>query len=290
LELKEAINARDAIRQQLAGDAQASSRAADKEAGGRIVTDLDVRIHALEQKLDSLRLTYTELHPDVVATSRIIAQLKEQKQAEEKQELPVTRAPQGAVYQQLRVSLATAEATVAATKARVDEYTQRYGELQAAANALPQIEAEFKQLTRDYEVIKSRYDRLLERRESAQISGDVEASDVAMAFRVIDPPQLALAPSFPNRPRLMSLVLLAALAAGLGFALLLGQIRATFSDERRLREASGLPVLGTIAMAWNPELTRRRARGLLAFAFSVFSLLSAYAAIMATFIMTASRA
>jgi polysaccharide chain length determinant protein (PEP-CTERM system associated) len=194
------------------------------------------------------------------------------------------------VYEQLRVSLANAEATVAAMKARVEEYTSRHSELQAAANALPQIEAEYKQLTRDYEVIKSRYDKLLERRESAQISGDVEASDAAMGFRVIDPPQVPIAPSYPNRPQLFSLVLLGALGGGLAFALLLSQVKTTFNDERSLKEATGLQVLGTISMAWNEEQMKRRSRGLLAFAFSVLSLLSAYAAVMVSLVMSVSRA
>jgi polysaccharide chain length determinant protein (PEP-CTERM system associated) len=189
----------------------------------------------------------------------------------------------------LTVALASAEAQVAAIKARVAEYGRRYDELQAAANALPQIEAEYKQLTRDYDVIKARYDKLLERRESAQISGDVEASDITMGFRVIDPPEVPLAPSAPNRPRLMSLVLLAALGGGLGFAFLLSQIRTTFNDERRLREASGIQVLGTIAMAWTDKQKKSRTRGLFALLLSFLSLLSAYGAIMASLMMTASR-
>jgi hypothetical protein len=175
-------------------------------------------------------------------------------------------------------------------KARVAEYGIRYNELQAAANALPQIEAEYAQLTRDYDVIKTRYDKLLERRESAQISGDVEASDVGLGFRVIDRPQVPLAPSEPNRLRLMSLVFLVALGGGLGVAFLISQIRTTFNDERRLREASGLQVLGTIAMAWTDEQKKRRARGLVAFVFSTLSLLSAYVAIMASLMLTVSRA
>ena len=269
LELKEAVNSRDAIKKQLAGDAQISSRQGDKGAASAPISEIDTRIQALEQKLDGLRLTYTEQHPDIVAIVRIIAQLKEQKKAEARIEKPAPRAPQGPVYEQLTVSLATAEANVAAMKARVEEYGKRYNELQAAANALPQVEAEYKQLTRDYEVIKARYDKLLERRESAQISGDVEASDVAMGFRVIDPPQVPLAPSAPNRPQLMSLVLLAALGGGLGFAFLISQIKTTFNDERRLREVSGLQVLGTIAMAWTDEQKKRRTRGLFALLLSV---------------------
>jgi hypothetical protein len=174
-------------------------------------------------------------------------------------------------------------------RARVAEYGIRFNELQAVANALPQVEAEFAQLTRDYEVIKTRYDKLLERRESAQITGEVEASDVVMGFRVIDPPQVPLIPSAPNRPQLMSLVLLAALAGGFGIAFLLGQMRPTFSDERRLREVTGLQVLGSVVMNWTDAQKRRRARGLVAFALSFLSLLSAYAAIMASLMMSVSR-
>jgi polysaccharide chain length determinant protein (PEP-CTERM system associated) len=193
------------------------------------------------------------------------------------------------VYEQLTVSLASAEANVAAMKARVAEYGVRYNELKSAANALPQIEAEYKQLTRDYEVIKTRYDKLLERRESAQISGDLEASDVAMGFRVIDPPQVPLAPSAPNRPLLMSLALLAALGGGLGIAFLISQIKTTFNDERELKEASGLQVLGSIAMAWTDDQKKRRRRGLFALLLSFLSLLSTYFAIMASLMMTVSR-
>jgi polysaccharide chain length determinant protein (PEP-CTERM system associated) len=290
LELREAENSRDAIKKQLVGDAEISSRFGEKGAGAGAYSELDGRIRALEQKLDGLRLTYTEQHPDIVAIVRMIAQLKEQKAAEDKLEKPAPIAPQSPVYQQLTVSLASAEASVAAMRARVAEYNIRLNELQAVANALPQIEAEYAQLTRDYEVIKSRYDKLLERRESAQISGDVEASDVVMGFRVIDPPQVPLTPSAPNRPRLMSLVLLAAIGGGLGIAFLLGQLRPTFSDERRLREATGLPVLGSVVMSWTVAQKRRRARGLFAFVLSFLSLLSAYAAIMASLMMVASRA
>ncbi len=289
LELQEALNSRDAIKQQLAGNAQISSRPGDRGTAIGPTSEIDVRIRALEQKLDGLRLTYTEQHPDIVAIVRIIAQLKEQKKAEDKIEKLAPRAPQGAVYEQLTVSLASAEANVAAMKARVAEYGVRYNELQAAANALPQVEAEYKQLTRDYDVIKSHYDKLLERRESAQISGDVEASDVAMGFRVIDPPQVPLAPSAPNRPLLVSLALLAALGGGLGIAFLISQIKTTFNDERKLKEASGFQVLGTIAMAWTDKQKKRRAWGMFALLLSFLSLLSAYGAIMASLMMTTSR-
>jgi protein tyrosine kinase modulator len=301
LELNEAQNSRDAIQQQIADVARARGQDPEKAVLAKPLSELDLRIRALEQKLDGLRLVYTEQHPDIVASKRIVEQLKLQRAADEDTkvseqtpagaavEKPAARVPQGALYDQLKFSLAAAEANIAAMKARVADYTIRYNELQAAAHALPQIEAEYKQLTRDYEVIKARYDKLLERRESAEISGAVEASDVGMGFRVVEPPQVPPAPVSPNRVQLNSLVLLAALVGGAGLAVLLSQLKVTFSDEQRLREASGMRVLGSVAMSWNVKQKRRRAGGLVALLLSFVSLLGVYGAIMWSLMLSGSR-
>ena len=304
LELKEAQDSRDAIKKQLAdGEAIPSLlEEGNTSVDTEVHLEIDPRIQALEQKLDGLRLSYTELHPDIVATVRIIDQLKAQRKAEEEQKKAQMKAEaklkkpstsaiqaQDPVYQQLTVALASADAAVAALKARVAEYGKRYAELRAAANSVPQIDAEFTQLTRDYEVTKKNYENLLGRRESAQISGDMEMKASVMDFRVIDPPQVSSLPKTPNRSLLMSLVLVAALGGGLGVAFLISQIRPTFENERRLREVSGLPVLGTVVMALTDAQKTRRTRGLVAVLMSIASLLSAYAAIIAMLVLTVSR-
>jgi len=94
----------------------------------------------------------------------------------------------------------------------------------------------------------------------------------------------------PNRQLLNSLVLLMALGGGGGLAFVLSQIRPTFNDERRLREASGLQVIGTVVLAPTDAQKARRTRGLVALLISFASLLSAYAAIMAALVLTATRA
>jgi polysaccharide chain length determinant protein (PEP-CTERM system associated) len=295
LDLNEAENSRDSIKKQLASetDSELVSQTADKTIAAKAIpeSELDGRIHALEQRLDTLRLSYTEQHPDIVALVPMIAQLKAQKKLEvqTRESLPVSARPKSPVNQQLTVALTTAEANVAAIRTRVAEYKKRYFELQADASAMPQVEAEFTQLTRDYDVTKMRYDELLKRRDSAQMSGDMEASNVATAFQVVDPAHVPFAPKAPNRPLLMSLVLLGALVGGLAIAIVAGQMKPTFSDEQRLREVTGLQVLGTVALASTETQNARRIRGLIGFAFSLASLLSAYAAIMAAFLITASK-
>ena len=300
LDLKEAENSRDSIKKSLAIESEMPSVSDDKIAneGSNTETVLDIRIRSLGQKLDELRTIYTEQHPDVVATVHLIEQLKEQREAESKQKqdearlkrpLPTATQHRNLVYQQLTVSLTAVEASVAAMKARVAEYAQRYAELKTAANAVPRVEAEFVQLTRDYEVTRARYDELLKRRESARISEDVNTSNAAEAFRVIDPPQVPVLPSSPKRRLLMTAVLILAIAGGLGIAFLIGQAKPTFSDERKLRELTGLRVLGTVAMAWTDSQRTQRKRDLITLLLSFASLLSAYAAFMVVLVLTASR-
>jgi len=292
LGLKEAENSRDAIKKQLEGETEIPpSLLGDRNTDEGVNLEIDARIQALEQKLDSLRLSYTEQHPDIVAIVRSIARLQEQKKAEAKLRKPSSRAQAlDPVHQQLAVSLASAEANVAGLQARVAEYGKRYSELKALANAVPQVDAEYTQLTRDYEVTKRNYESLLSRRESAEITGHMETRARVMDFRVVDPPQVPTAPKAPNRRLLMSLVVFVALGGGLGGALLISQIKPTINDESRLREVSGLQVFGTVVMAWTEAQKARRARGLVAFLISFASLLSAYAAIMAALVLTASRA
>jgi len=291
VELKIAEASRDAIKKNLLDETETPSLLGESSADGDGPPENYASIKALEEKLDALRLNYTDQHPDVVAVLSALAKLKEQKTAQTK---PRKRSPSaaqvpGTRYQPMNLSLATAEANVAAVKARMAEYSKRYDDLKAAAIAAPQNEAEYAHLSRDYEMAKSTYGTLLSRRETARFSEEMDTRTSATDFRVIDPPQVPSVPKSPNRQILNSLVLLMALGGGGGFAFLLSQIRPTFNDERRLKEVSGVRVLGTVVMAWTDAQKARRTRRLVALLISFASLLSAYAAIIMGLVLTASR-
>lgn len=53
----------------------------DLEPNASAITnpELDERIASLNKNLDSLRMQFTELHPDIIASKRLIAQLEERK-------------------------------------------------------------------------------------------------------------------------------------------------------------------------------------------------------------------
>jgi hypothetical protein len=124
----------------------------------------------------------------------------------------------------------------------------------------PQVEAEFAQLNRDYEINKKNYNDLVSRRESASMSGDLESAAGVADFRLIDPPRASAKPVAPNRVLLLPMALLAALGAGLGMTFMMSQLRAVFLDARSMSEALGLPLLGVVTLvAEGGAVLRRRA-------------------------------
>lgn len=288
LDLREAENRRNQLKAQLA-DEEPEIEAAAISAQAT-TSDLALRIQALEKQMDQLRLQYTDRHPDIQATLRLIKTLKAQQTAEASSEAPSSSSRQGAmvqnpVYQQLTLAGGEAEATVSALQARVAEFQQRYRELLDASNRIPEIEQQYTQLTRDYEVYRQNYDTLLKRRESVSMSGEVESKTDTVDFRVIDPPFVPSSPSSPNRPLLLSIVTVGGLLAGLAVAFLLSQLRRTVGDRRSIRELTGLPLLGAVSRVENDETRAHKRRSLLATLAAVGSLFTAYAAIMVLHIM-----
>jgi polysaccharide chain length determinant protein (PEP-CTERM system associated) len=294
LELREAENSRDALKNQLSGEEPvliSSPLAVGPVAP--VTTELDTRIATLYKSLDQLRTTYTEAHPDIIHTKRILEQLEEQRREEIAKRPAAVAASSGNqmqnfIHQQLTVALAAEEAKVAALKTRVSEYENRFQQLRAAVDAIPQVEAELTQLTRNYDVTKKNYDDLLQKRESAQLSSDMDVKADVVDFTIVDPPITPAYPSGPNRILLMSAVLFAGLLGGVATAFLISQLKPTFNDRRGLTEATGLPILGTISMIWTDKAKRRRRWGIAAFLLFLSSLLSAYGALMA-FLAIATR-
>lgn len=291
--LREAENSRDAYKRGLASEEINAASAPSVGAG--TTAEIDGRIDFLKRNLDGMLLRYTESHPDVIGTQRSIKELEEQKKQllatrRSDRALPVQSMTSGPLAsEQLKVSLAQSEAAVASLRARVGEYSARYNELKASSTRIPQLEAEFVQLNRDYDVNKKNYENLITRRESVSMSGDMQSVSGVADFRLIDPPRVLPNPVAPNRRFLFPLTLLIALGAGLAITFVAREIRPTFFDGRSLGEATGLPILGTVSLVMSESKNRMGKRNVFRFLSGVGALFATYAAGFLALIFLASR-
>jgi protein tyrosine kinase modulator len=243
---------------------------------------LDQRIQALNARMDDLLIRYTLNHPEVRQIQGLIEDLESEKQDQLEQARDSDFAgtysglSSSPVYQGMRSMLAQTEAVVAELQVRVAEYEKRVKELEERVENIPVIEAELKQLDRDYQVIAGKHEGLLERRETAKLSQDVEQIGSDVVFRVVDPPFVPTKPSEPNKLLLNSGVLVVAIGLGVALALFASLINPMVVDQRSLTALTGLPLLGTVTLVSSPERKKQDSRALLAYSSLVLVLLVAY--------------
>jgi polysaccharide chain length determinant protein (PEP-CTERM system associated) len=238
-------------------------------AGGAGATPLDIeqQIEQDQQKLDQLLLKYTDKYPDVISLRQSIQELKarQAQQAAAAQHGDLGAASSlglaaNPVYQKVQEEYNAQQVEIASIRQQISDRQQQIAALKSRMSSAPLVQAQYAQLTRNYEITKKQYDELLARLDSARL-GQQAASTGLVKFQVIDPPSAAFQPVKPNRPLLIVGVLVLALGAGIGVAYLLHLLRPVFVSTRQLASATGLTVLGAVSMAWAEKHRIERRRG-----------------------------
>ncbi len=302
LELREAENAYAAAKSALQAEKQGAGLATQsllQESALSVSTpEVDARLEAQKRNLDALLQRFTDQHPDVISTKRLIADLEEQKkkQAAELRKaamLAPAAAPGGAqaslASQELGRMVAMAEVQVAGLRARVSEYGARYNQARQSIKTTPALEAEAARLNRDYGIHKRNYEDLVGRRESATMSGDLDVASGMADFRLIDPPRVSSKPVSPDRLLLLPLALIAAIAAGLFTAFVASQVRPVFHHAADLRSKIDLPLLGIVSAVMSEGDQRRRRSDLMRFGAASGSLVLLFVAGLTAMSLIASR-
>ncbi len=225
-------------------------------------TNTEARIMELRARLDRLSSRYTEQHPDVKAAQRELQGLMQEFEAQQEARQSAVgpdgegadaAAPEGGIqvpnptYSELRLAFIEQQSDVQSLRGKVSRARENVAAIEKKLARVPEVEARLKQLTRDYGIIKSQYETLLQRRESAQISADREQQSDKVQFRIIEPPQVPVTPAGPNRPMFMAAVLVMSLGAGVGSTGLLALTKATYGSVNHLRRDFDLPLIGAVS-------------------------------------------
>lgn len=290
LDLKVAEDRAASMRAQIEGEGPSFGVGPQEREIEVNTSQIDARIANAERRLDELLFRYTDKHPDVISTREMIADLKEQ----QRQEVAAARREfakmphysdnnESGFVQQLRISLSQAESEVAAKRVLVAEYDSRAQELTEAIEKVLRVEAEQRQMTRDYEALKQNHSSLSNRLESAKLARKADTSSDSVQFRVIDPPRAPSKPYGPNRIFLSAAVLMAGLAIGFIVAFVMSQLRPTFAERQVMNDELGLPVLGSVNMVWTTDQIRARKVRNVSFVFSLTALVLIFGAVLALY-------
>lgn len=274
---------RAALQQQLRGEGPLAAGSAALNSGGRTANgqggdDTLSRIQETQAKLDELLLRFTDKHPDVIALRQNLAELK-QRRAKEIEALKrgdagaaaVTGASANPVYQSIQLQLNQADVEIAGLKGELSDHQQKVTELRRMVDTMPQVEAEFARLNRDYNVNKTQYTALVERLEKARLGEEAEEKG-SVRFEIIDPPTADFHPVAPKRTLLLLGALLVALASGGAVAYLLTTLRPVFHTARQLGDMTGATILGVVTAIRGPEKQAQMRRQYVAYSVACSAL------------------
>lgn len=210
------------------------------------------RLQALESRLQTLLLTYTEDYPDVVSLQYQIADIKsaiedaENSEGNQGDEDDVSFNP---LYQELRSRLSASKTDLSVKLKRLDALNELLDSEYERRKRIAARAAEEAELTRDYTVTRRIYEDMLERKERARLSMTLNVEGQGVTYRVQDPP---LPPLNPSGLRFLHFVIVGPV---LGVMAVLGFVLAYVIFDPRVRFVSEVELSDVDLLAEVPHMS-----------------------------------
>ena len=289
LQIKQTQQQTDSLNKQISNAKRNDSFGVTNQEEPTLRTRYDDRIRSLEEELDRLTLRFTDAHPDVVETRALLSSLEQSREKEIEaflsNEEDGNNAPLSELNREIKLEASRLESQIASLRVKETDLQRKISELESKVDLIPQIEAESSALNRDYDVTKRKYEELLSRKESADLSRRADVSAEDLQFRIIEPPLLPKRPSGPNRLIFYTAVLILGFGSGIGIAFLISQLNPILIRPKQLLNVSDYPIWGTVTHLNIEQINKTNRNRLLVFLLSSGTILAMYGALVAAEVM-----
>ena len=289
LQIKQTQQQTESLNKQISNAKRNDSFGVTNQEETALRTRYDDRIRSLEEELDRLTLRFTDAHPDVVETRALLSSLEESREKEIEaflsNEDDGNNAPLSELNREIKLEASRLESQIASLRVKETDLVRKITELESKVDLIPQIEAESSALNRDYDVTKRKYEELLARKESADLSRRADVSAEDLQFRIIEPPLLPKRPSGPNRLIFYTAVLILGFGSGIGIAFLISQLNPILIRPKQLLNVSDYPIWGTVTHLNIEKINKTNRTRLIVFLLSSGTILAMYGALVAAEIM-----
>jgi uncharacterized protein involved in exopolysaccharide biosynthesis len=219
------------------------------------------QIEELQAELDVLLTRYTEKHPDARRLKSMIARLQENVNAQNAEtdalanqqntESPVPESEED--FQAQDFQLYKMQKQIEEIDHDINKLNEEKDQIQAEIEkytrwieAAPVREAEWTDLTRDYEQFSKHYDTLVGKNIVAGSAESLERRQKGSQFKIIDPAHFPEKPFSPNFIMIMLVALGIGLGTGVAIALGFEFLDTSFRDAHDLEKFLDLPVACSI--------------------------------------------
>jgi polysaccharide chain length determinant protein (PEP-CTERM system associated) len=265
----------------------ASTQSTFSSEGYAAPNNPQTELRAAEARLRELKQMYTDAYPEVVTQQRLVDDLRRNPD-----QAPATasggaspgsvRSAANPVYEQFRLRLTETDGKIESLTRQIADATAERDRLEAIAKGVPELEAQYINLNRDYDIVRKNYDELVSRREGMRISDAAEKKASNIKLVIIDPPTAPRVPVAPNRVLLSIGVLLAGLGAGAGVIAAMLALDQSFHSVAELR-ALGMTVIGSVSLAVLPMTNLQKVRQVSLFGAASAALFMVFGGVLAHF-------
>ena len=247
-------------------------------------TMLDSRIANLRQTLSSTKERYSSDHPDVRRNERELKELEGQRNSTvakfstkrstggfpgynitEAQYLIQTNP--NPAHVQLKSQLDAADTELVSLNTKIVELESKFSDYELRMTKTPQVEREYRELTRDFDTASEKYREITAKQLEAQLAQSLESEQKGEKFTLIEPPVFPEKPYKPNRLAIAFLGFVFSLAGGLGAASLAEALNDSVRGRRGITEMMGEPPLALVPYINTVQDVRKKIlqRSMLAF-------------------------
>jgi protein tyrosine kinase modulator len=218
------------------------------------LNDLRRRLESAQAALADAKERYGPEHPDRVRLEHQVAGLQAQLAAESAAAPsgPATGATPRPVeadnpaYVQIQAQVVATDNELAALGTEMAKLHAQAEEYQRNVSLSPQVEKEYRELTRDYDNARLKYTEVRSKQVEAKTAQDLEADRKGERFTLIDPPLPPEQPISPNRPLIFIAGIILSLGLTIGLLWYLETMDTTVRSRGDLFDLTGIAPLALV--------------------------------------------
>jgi polysaccharide biosynthesis transport protein len=211
---------------------------------------LENQLKDLQLKLSRLNSEFTENYPDISIVKEQIRELENRISEHAPQSAPANNESKSEVNSKrindIKGQIQLVRSEIDTIKDRKNKIAGLIKEYERRIENTYNNEIELLSLTRDYDISKQNYETILEKKNNAKMSENLEKRQQGEQFKILDPANMPTKPFMPNR---MKVTLIGSLCSGIigaGLILLLEYLYPYFRKPEDFRNIFDLPLLSTI--------------------------------------------
>jgi uncharacterized protein involved in exopolysaccharide biosynthesis len=211
------------------------------------IEELRAQVKALKTQKAVLTDKYSPEHPDVKNVDRSLEKaeeaLKKSQKAKSAGEGEGVFEPDNPAYIQIQSQLEAANSELKSLRELRQELLGKVRDYEERLIKSPQVEREYRNLSRDYDNAIAKYKEVKAKQLEAELAEALERENKGERFSLVEPPLIPEEPSKPNRLAILFLGFIFSLAGGVGTVAVAEALSDSIKGVDGLMQITGVPAL-----------------------------------------------